>query len=62
LLRFGNDFPSGTFTADATSQTLSLSTSGFANAHINGYQLRAVPEPGTGVLMLLGLGRARRRR
>lgn len=48
-------YASGTFTADAASQPLSLATSGFANAHINGYQLRAVPEPGTAVLVLLGL-------
>ena len=48
-------YASGVFTADATSQVLSLATSGFGNAHINGYQLRAIPEPGTGALPGLGL-------
>ena len=57
----------GTFTADGTGQTLTLRTNGFGNAHITGYQVRAlpIPEPGTGALMLLGLailgGHSRRR-
>lgn len=46
----------GTFTADGTGQTLTLRTNGFGNAHITGYQVRTVPEPGSGLLVLMGLG------
>lgn len=35
----------GTFTADAASQTLTLATNGFGNAHITAYQLRDVTAP-----------------
>lgn len=34
-------FVIGTFEADGPTQTLSLTTNGFANAHINGYQIRS---------------------
>lgn len=40
----------GTFTADGTSQAISLVANGFGNVHINGYQVRSafpVPEIGT---------------
>ena len=35
----------GTFTADATSQALTLATNGFGNAHITAYQLRTLTAP-----------------
>ena len=35
-------FALGTFTADATTQTLTLVTSGFGNGHLNAYQIRAL--------------------
>lgn len=53
---------SGTFTASGTSQSITLSG---ARPVINGFQLRAVPEPSTLVLLgsaLFALGCARRRR
>lgn len=34
-------FTTGSFIADATSQTLSLVANGFGNAHLNGYQIRS---------------------
>lgn len=49
----------GLFTADSSSQTLNLATNGFANAHVSGYQVRAVPSaqvPVPGTLLLFGLG------
>lgn len=52
-------FAVGSFTADSSSQTLTLATNGFANAHISGYQVRAVPStavPVPGTLLLFGLG------
>jgi hypothetical protein len=45
----------GTFVADGASQTLSLSASGFSNTHITAYQIRMIPEPSAGMLVLLGL-------
>ncbi len=50
-------FVLGTFTADATSQTIGFigaATSGNPSAQVNGLQLRVVPEPGSA--LLLGLG------
>ena len=39
-------FATGTFIADGTNQTLSLTANGFGNVHINGYQVRsAFPLP-----------------
>ena len=39
-------FATGTFIADGTNQTLSLTANGFGNVHINGYQIRsAFPLP-----------------
>lgn len=49
-------FAIGTFTADATSQTLTLESPGFGNAHITGYQVRTVPVPEPSSSALLGLG------
>ena len=49
-------FAIGTFTADATSQTLTLESPGFSNAHITGYQVRTVPVPEPSSSALLGLG------
>ncbi len=48
-------FAVGWFDADATSQSLTMRTNGFGNAHITGYQIRAIPEPGAGLLVLFGL-------
>lgn len=48
-------FAVGVFEADATTQTLTLGTNGFGNAHVTGYQIRAVPEPGSALLVMLGL-------
>jgi hypothetical protein len=45
----------GTFQADGTSQNLSMATAGFGNAHINAYQIRAIPEPDAMLLVMLGL-------
>ena len=47
-------FAIGTFTAVGTSQTLTLESPGFGNAHITGYQVRAVPEPSSAALLGLG--------
>ncbi|MEQ9462706.1 MAG: hypothetical protein RJQ10_03525 [Haliea sp.] len=53
-------FAVGQFTADAASQTLSLASNNFGNAHITAYQVRElesvsqVPVPGP--LLLIGLG------
>lgn len=59
-------FAIGTFTADSTSQLLTLNSPGFGNAHITGYQVRAVAVPEPSSTSLLGLGFAsllmRRRR
>ena len=38
-----DQFSIGTFVADGTSQTFTLEAQGFGNAHISGYQLRALP-------------------
>jgi len=61
-------FAIGTFIADGTTQTLSMATNGFANAHINAYQVRQqqqpVPEPATIALIgaaLFGLAFSRQR-
>jgi hypothetical protein len=51
-------FVVGTFQADATGQILSMATNGFGNSHITGYQIRAIPEPSSGMLVLLGLALA----
>jgi hypothetical protein len=37
----------GTFVASGTSQTLTLSTNGFGNAHLTGYQIRTAASPPT---------------
>jgi hypothetical protein len=44
-------FAVGTFVADAVTQTITFSTTGNGNVQ-NGFQLRAVPEPGSGGLIL----------
>ena len=49
-----DQFVIGTFTADGTSQALGFDAQSFGNAHINAYQVRAVPEPSS--TALLGLG------
>lgn len=50
----------GTFTAGGTSQTLSLTTNNFGNAHISAYQVRetppVIPEPATAMLGLIAVG------
>ena len=51
-------FAAGTFQADATNQNLLMATNGFGNAHFTGYQIRAIPEPSSGMLVLLGLALA----
>jgi hypothetical protein len=43
----------GTFTADGSNQTLSLSPTGFGNSHLTAYQIRTVPEPSTVLLVAL---------
>ncbi|WP_421621980.1 PEP-CTERM sorting domain-containing protein [Alkalilimnicola ehrlichii] len=48
-------FAIGRFSATGTSQELSLAANGFSNAHITGYQVREIPEPGTLLLLALGL-------
>ena len=48
-------FTIGIFRADATTQTLSMATNGFGNAHITGYQIRMVPEPGSALLVVASL-------
>jgi len=49
-----DQFAIGTFTANGTTQALTLAPQGFGQAHISAYQLRAVPEPSS--TALLGLG------
>lgn len=49
-----DQFAIGTFTADATTQDLTLESPGFGQSHINAYQVRLIPEPGSA--LLLGLG------
>jgi hypothetical protein len=44
----------GTFTADATSQIVTFQN-GEINGWVNGFQVRAIPEPGTVALVALGL-------
>lgn len=57
-------FEVGTFTADATSQSVFFTTRGQDAVELNAFQLRTVPEPSTYALALLGgaglLGAARR--
>ncbi len=53
-LSAAGQFAIGTFTADGTTQELTLASPGFGNAHITAYQIRAIPEPTT--TALLGLG------
>lgn len=59
-------FAVGTFVADATTQTIVFQGAGThpARTQINGFQLRVIPEPGTGLLSGAGLLAlcARRRR
>ncbi|BCX46566.1 hypothetical protein HAHE_04740 [Haloferula helveola] len=43
----------GTFTADATSQDLLTEAQGFGRAHLTAYQIRAIPEPSS--LLMLSL-------
>jgi hypothetical protein len=47
-------FATGTFFADGSTQTITLESPGYGQAHITAYQVRAVPEPAT--MALLGLG------
>ena len=44
----------GTFTADEVVQDIHVALSGNANLEVNAFQLRAIPEPSS--LLLLGLG------
>ena len=48
-----DQFAIGTFTADGTTQDITLASPGFGQAHITAYQIRLVPEPSS--LALLGL-------
>jgi len=63
-----DQFAIGTFTADATTQTLTLQALGFGNAHITAYQIRAlsspviVPEPASTLLTGLAAATLLRRR
>lgn len=41
----------GTFTADAVTQTITADPQGFGNSHISTYQVRRLPEQGTLVLI-----------
>ncbi|MFN2288634.1 MAG: hypothetical protein ABR578_09925 [Chromatocurvus sp.] len=55
-------FAVGFFTADGSSQALTLATNGFSNVHLNAYQLRNLapddpdPVPAPATLALVGLG------
>jgi hypothetical protein len=56
----GNDYAIGIFTADEVTQLLEITTSGSDNnngVRLTGFQLRAIPEPGTYALLagLIGL-------
>ena len=68
VVQLNDQFVIGTFTADATTQTLFLDTispsSGFGNTHITAYQIRQIPEPSVPALIagLFGLTSLRRRR
>lgn len=59
-------FGTGTFTADAATQTISLATNGFGNSHLTAYQVRAIPESSAYALLsgitVLSLVATRRRR
>ncbi len=44
----------GTFTADSTTQSLTMDPPVVGNSHINAYQVREVPEPATMSLLALG--------
>ena len=52
-----DQFSSGTFTADGTTQDLTLVATNMGQSHITAYQVRAIPEPGTlGMVALFGGG------
>jgi hypothetical protein len=51
------EYASGSFTADGTSQTISLAATGMGNCQLTAYQVRAIPEPGTlGLVAVFGGG------
>jgi hypothetical protein len=62
LVTLQGQFVIGTFTADATTQTLYMETNGFAQNHLNAYQIRMIPEPSSALLGGLGLLALLRRR
>ena len=62
LLTLKGQFAIGTFTADATTQTLYMETINIAQSHINAYQIRLIPEPSSALLGGLGLLALLRRR
>lgn len=56
-------FAIGTFTASGTTQDLTALANGFGQAHINAFQVRAVPEPSSAALLgLAGFALILRRR
>jgi hypothetical protein len=53
-LNGSGQFAIGTFTADGSTQTMTIESPGYGQAHITAFQVRTVPEPAT--MALLGLG------